>query len=238
MTAFANYNNSVVSAFTNHPKPADIIGRKVEILDRLSEYYNRSFNSILFVGFNPAITNIKQSNIYCTEISEQTKDTIKSINNDIIFLDTINRKFDLVITGDEFFTFADSEDQQRNAIKKYCEITEGVLITTLRDYKNLDFRNREYSEPAIIKNNDLIDVYTEIHSWDTIDRYSFQTYLYHMNNIDATFMGRYNRRTLFFKQLAKISSDAGALNFVVHKNLMYKSLLKKNYEHVITIEFN
>ena len=59
-----------------------------------------------------------------------------------------------------------------------------------------------------------------------------------MNNIDATFMGRYNRRTLFFKQLAKISSDAGALNFVVHKNLMYKSLLKKNYEHVITIEFN
>lgn len=237
MTAFANYNNTVISAFTNHPKPTDIVNRKVEIMDRLSEYYNRSFDSILFVGFNPAITNLRQPNIYCTEVTVKTKNKIKEINPSVSFLDSVDRKFDLVITGDEFFTFADSEDQQRTAIQKYCAITSGVLITTLRDYKNLDFRSREFSEPAIIKNNDLIDVYNEIHSWDAMDRYSFQTYLYHMNNVDASFLGMYKRRTLFFKQLAKISSDAGAVNFVVHKNLMYKSLLKKNYEHVITIEF-
>ena len=37
--------------------------------------------------------------------------------------------------------------------------------------------------------------------------------------------------------MAKFSIDAGANNFYVHKNLMYKSLIKKNYEHVITISF-
>jgi len=52
-----------------------------------------------------------------------------------------------------------------------------------------------------------------------------------------TTYGLFERRTMFFKQLAKFSMDAGAVNFLVHKNLMYKSLIKKNYEHVISIQF-
>ena len=43
---------------------------------------------------------------------------------------------------------------------------------------------------------------------------------------------------MFFKQLAKFVYDAGAANFTVHKNLMYKSLIKKNYEHVISVQFD
>jgi hypothetical protein len=50
--------------------------------------------------------------------------------------------------------------------------------------------------------------------------------------------GPYARRAMFFKQLAKFSADAGAVGFSVHKNLMYKSLIKKNYEHVISIRFD
>jgi hypothetical protein len=49
--------------------------------------------------------------------------------------------------------------------------------------------------------------------------------------------GVFQRRTMFFKQLAKFSMDNGAVNFLVHKNLMYKSLIKKNYEHVVSIQF-
>jgi len=43
---------------------------------------------------------------------------------------------------------------------------------------------------------------------------------------------------MYFKQLAKFSLDNGASNFIVHKNLMYKGLVKKNYEHVISITFD
>jgi hypothetical protein len=42
---------------------------------------------------------------------------------------------------------------------------------------------------------------------------------------------------MYFKQLAKFSMDAGASDFIVHKNLMYKSVIRKNYEHVISIRF-
>jgi hypothetical protein len=50
--------------------------------------------------------------------------------------------------------------------------------------------------------------------------------------------GPFARRAMFFKQLAKFSHDAGAVGYNVHKNLMYKSLIKKNYEHVISIRFD
>jgi hypothetical protein len=43
---------------------------------------------------------------------------------------------------------------------------------------------------------------------------------------------------MYFKQLAKFSTDAGAGGFSVHKNLMYKGLTSKGYEHVITIKFD
>jgi len=58
-----------------------------------------------------------------------------------------------------------------------------------------------------------------------------------LSGMTSACRGIYNRRTLFFKQLAKFTMDAGASNFLVHKNLMYKSLIKKNYEHVISIHF-
>jgi len=62
--------------------------------------------------------------------------------------------------------------------------------------------------------------------------------VYEINAANAlTTYGVFQRRTMFFKQLAKFSMDAGAVNFLVHKNLMYKSLIKKNYEHVVSIQF-
>jgi hypothetical protein len=47
----------------------------------------------------------------------------------------------------------------------------------------------------------------------------------------------FNCRQMFFKQCAKFSIDAGAQDFLIHKNIMYKSLIKKNYEHVISMRF-
>ena len=49
--------------------------------------------------------------------------------------------------------------------------------------------------------------------------------------------GPFHRRNMYFKQLAKFSLDNAAVNFYVHKNIMYKSTIKKNYEHIITIKF-
>jgi hypothetical protein len=62
--------------------------------------------------------------------------------------------------------------------------------------------------------------------------------VYQLQNESAVCRGLYSRRTLYFKQLAKFCKDYGAADFLVHKNLMYKSLIKKNYEHVISVRFD
>ena len=43
---------------------------------------------------------------------------------------------------------------------------------------------------------------------------------------------------MYFKQLANFSASSGAISFSVHKDLMYKGLTKRNYEHVITVKFD
>ena len=103
--------------------------------------------------------------------------------------------------------------------------------------KNQDFKEREYSQPAIIKNNNTLTAFTEIHNWDTKDKNVWNTAVYQLSDMQSQCKGIFTRRSLFFKQLAKFSMDNGATDFLVHKNLMYKSLIKKNYEHGISICF-
>jgi hypothetical protein len=78
----------------------------------------------------------------------------------------------------------------------------------------------------------------EFHDQDLQDRNKWSTKVFEINNDQLLNVGPFARRAMFFKQLAKFSADAGAVGFSVHKNLMYKSLIKKNYEHVISIQFD
>ena len=121
-----------------------------------------------------------------------------------------------------------------------CKATRGVVITTLRDYKNQDYKDREFSQPSIIRNSDASTVFLESHAWSQQDRANWVSTIYAINQTtqSLTTFGDFTRRTMYFKQLANFSNAAGATDFVVHKNLMYKGLIKKNYEHVITITFN
>lgn len=237
MYSFEHYSDSILKAFLLHPKQNEVIERKQEIITKISDSYNEDFQKILFVGFNPVIFALKSRDIYCTQINANGVEYLTSQKVKIKPLTSVKEKFDLIFAVDEFFTFCNSEDEQREIIKKFCHITNSCIVTTLKDYKNIDFKYREFSEPAIIRTDDDINSFTEIHNWSMDDRYCFDTYTYQLRKNSAEHMGNYKRRTLFFKQLAKITSDAGSTNFLVHKNLMYKSLIKKNYEHVISIDF-
>jgi len=116
---------------------------------------------------------------------------------------------------------------------------QGICNSTLRDYKNQDFKDREFSVPAVVRAGPTSNVYTEFHDWQPNNRAMWASKVYEITNPDdqLTVFGPYKRHTMYFKQLAKFSMDAGATDFIVHKNLMYKSVIKKNYEHVISIRF-
>jgi hypothetical protein len=241
--SFESYTSCLLNAFLMHSKPSEVLKRKKEIIDEIAFFHNFAPTSVLYVGFNPAVLVDTTKNIYITEISKDAQEYLQQAGLKFSYvhwsnLSSYKKKFDSVVALDEFFTFSDSDNDQRSKVLEICDLATEYVITTCRDYKNQDFKDREFSIPALIKNNKSNNVFLEFHDHNTNDRNSWQTYAYQISDNQLTASGPYARRAMFFKQLAKFSHDAGAAGFNVHKNLMYKSLIKKNYEHVISIRFD
>jgi hypothetical protein len=143
----------------------------------------------------------------------------------------------VVIAVDEYFTYAGSDNEQKDLVAQICSLATDYVITTIRDYKNQDYKEREFSQPTIVRNGSDSTVFLENHTWSQVDRANWNSVIYAINQRDNKLLpyGNFERRTMYFKQLANFSANAGAQDFTVHKNLMYKGLWSKNYQHVITI---
>ena len=73
---FKKYTNAVLSALEFNPKFHEVIARKQEILDGVYRVENLTPQSMLFIGFNPAILSCQAPKIAVTEISDQALDYI------------------------------------------------------------------------------------------------------------------------------------------------------------------
>ena len=241
---FADYTDAVLSALKHNAKPKDIIARKHEILEGVYRTENLSPTTVLFVGFNPAILACEAANIFVTEISLTAQAYLSDKGIKYTYIDPhelhkYRKQFECVVALEEYFTFATSDLEQQNMITAICSLATAFVISTIRDYKNQDFKEREFSQPALVRNSLDQTIYLESHDWDLADRNRWNTMIFEIKRKSRNTIayGAFERRTMFFKQLAKFSIDAGAVNFLVHKNLMYKSLIRKNYEHVVSIQF-
>ena len=239
---FIDYTNIVFHAYNFADKKQEVIQRKREILTSVFTYYKTSPKSILFVGFNPAIMDMPGYNITVTQISDEALASIRAVNPQVAHVKwehllTDADQFDAVIAMDEYLTFADSDETQRRQLEQICIMARQLIITTLRDYKNQGFKDREFSIPSVIRNNDLHKMFLEYHDYEMQDRNAWTRSVYEISGDTMQSYCGFKCRQMFFKQCAKFSIDAGAKDFLVHKNLMYKSLIKKNYEHVISIKF-
>jgi hypothetical protein len=240
---FESYTECLFRAFAAHQKPAEVVRRKKEIIDGVSEFHNYVPDSILFVGFSPAILATNCTHVSVTEISDAAKKLLDSRGVKYNYIDKkdfakYQKSFDVVVVLDEYFTFANTDIEQKNKVTEICNLTREFLITTCKDYKNQDFKDKEFSIPALIRGIQNNQIYLEFHDYDSQDRNKWTTNVFEIDRNTLTSFGPYERRSMFFKQLAKFSSDAGAVGFSINKNLMYKSLIKKNYEHVISIQFD
>lgn len=239
---FTSYTELSVDAFEFNPKSQEVVERKQEILRSIAQHYGTSPASVLFYGFSPLMLGATYKNIVVTAISPKIKtflDTtgIKYTHINEGDLAQHRKQFNWVVASDEYFTFARTEQEQLDKIRATSELAKDLIITTLRDYKNQDYRDREFSQPLAVHAHGNIKLFLEYHNYDYTDKNSWITSVYEMEGTNNQTYGPYHRRSMFFKQMAKFSIDAGAKNFFVHKNLMYKSLIKKNYEHVISISF-
>ena len=240
---FIDYAEIGFDAFCFSSKQPEVIRRKREIIDSVNLHYNVNPESVLFVGFNPAMLSYdSKTKITVTHVSDHVLDWLKAKNPQISYLswDHIlpgEDKFDIVVAFDEFLTFARNEIEQQNNLTKICNLAKSTVITTLRDYKNQSFKDREFSIPSVVKGDMEDRIYLEFHDYDEQDRNAWFRNVYEITGGNLRSFTGFNCRQMFFKQCAKFSIDAGAQDFLIHKNIMYKSLIKKNYEHVISMRF-
>jgi hypothetical protein len=173
--------------------------------------------------------------IVCSDLFLESFDLskIKRFNS----LNDINSRYDVVIALDEYFTYADSEDQQRELMDHLVKFVDGWLITTLQDYKNFAPHKKNQID-ALSINSEHNYIVLENSIADRIDKQVWDHYFYCIqDHNDLMTIGPMKRRTMYFKQLAKYSSNAGSKQYVIQKNLLYKGFFSKNFEHIITVKF-
>lgn len=240
---FIDYSTILAHAFEFNPKNQDIVEKKKEILTEVTKHHQGAPSTVLYYGFNPLMFVPTQSKISVTCINDDIRTYLDRSGVKYTYIKEDNlgnykKGFNWVVAFDEFFTFAKDEEHQRNLLELSANLARDAIITTLRDYKNQDFKDREFSQPLAVYNQKDYKIFLEYHNYDSNDKNMWSTTVHEIQqNIGASIYGPFNRRNMFFKQLAKFSIDAGARNFYVYKNLMYKSVIKKNYEHVISISF-
>ena len=239
---FAGYTECSVNAIKFNPKSQEVVDRKQEILRAIAQHHSSNPISVLFYGFSPMMLGAGYKQLAVTHITPEIKKFLdaRAVKYTYVAeedLGNYRKSFDWVVATDEYFTFASSEEEQQANIQLACNLAKSIVVTTLRDYKNQDFRDREFSQPLAVHDRDDTKLYLEYHHHDFNDKNTWDTTVYEMHGQDTATYGPYNRRSMYFKQMANFSITAGAKQFYVHKNLMYKSLIKKNYEHVISISF-
>lgn len=146
-------------------------------------------------------------------------------------------QFDYVIAADEYLVNCATEQEQLDKIATISKLTRKGFYTTLKDYKNMNQRDRIFFEPFELHtdNGDFIVIHKR--DWDRQDRQHWTDRVWVIHNDELVTMPTSECRTMYFKQLAKFSHDAGAKEFLVEKKLMYKPLFSKAFEYIVYISF-
>jgi len=151
--------------------------------------------------------------------------------------DITENSFDFIVAVDEYFTRFSNELAQLQAIDKLCRAARIGIFTTLKDYKNMHMNQRYFQDPFEVKQDDGDAIIIRKRDWHKDDKQRWTHRSWIIKNNELITLNTVECRTMYFKQLAKFSIDAGARNIQVEKKLMYKSLFSKEFEYIIYISF-
>jgi hypothetical protein len=155
---FATYTEASLNAYKFNPKSQEVLERKKEILTSIAQHHGSSPASVLFYGFSPLMLIATSKMISVTDITDEIKKFLDSTGVKYVYikeaeLKEYKKQFDWVIASDEYFTFAVTEQAQLDKVQTVAELAKNIIVTTLRDYKNQDFRDREFSQPLAVRNS-------------------------------------------------------------------------------------
>ena len=150
------------------------------------------------------------------------------------------KKYDTILALDEFFTYSDDEAHQKQIIEDSLLYLQpgGILLTSIRDYRNNPVHKRNLGDSSYVNINNTHYVVVEINRPDPSNSQSWNQTNFVIENDDAaTAYELGNRRTLYFKQLAKYCNDAGCKQFGVLKEHFCKSPWRRSMEHIAWSRF-
>lgn len=151
----------------------------------------------------------------------------------------LNQKYHTVLATDEYFTYADQQDQQA-LIEQVVNTVKSRLIITVRDFKNTSRYDLNMNFAINTDAHSLIITENARPSVDDRQGWSHDSYLIEhlaQQPVHVTHVGTVQRRAVYFKQLAKFCFDAGCQNFQVMPNVLFKPLFKRHAEHIILVDF-
>ena len=217
-------------------KWVDTLATKATIIDNLIKSIKPNSKTLLFTSFNPIALNLADHydvTVICSSNSVFDMSAVKQIDN----IEQLTQKFDIVVALDEYFTYGDSLEAQRDLLDQVVKVTNGWLITTLQDYKNFAPHKKNQIDTSYVSNGNNY-IMLESNVADKTDKQLWYHYRFCIKEHNELItIGPSSRRTMYFKQLAKYSSDAGSKQYVIQKNLLYKGFFSKNFEHIITVNF-
>lgn len=245
LTEFAEYYGFIGQYVGDTQKLYDLSKIKTQAIVDTLDNQNIVSKNVLTVGFGVIPIGMSQRgyNVTICNCTNACMDFIDSNNLNIEYLDigpsdlyNSSKKYDIVIAPDEYLTYAGNENQQRNMTNELLSIAKQSVITTVRDFKNMPKHLRNFDEPiAFIYNNDKDVVFFNRRKWHKDDKQLWDNFLYSIDDEGLQILGPITRRTLFFKQLAKYCHDYGVKDYRVQKNLFYKGLFSKTFEHIVSI---
>ena len=188
-----------------------------------------SDNSYLVIGQNLIGYGLEQLGYDITVVDGlgSTKTLVDIVNS--------GETFDYTFAADEHFTKSSTEAEQVMAIEALSKLTNIALYTTLKDYRNMHASQRFFQEPFEVKTPAGEAIIIRKRDWNKSDRQQWTNREWIIQNDELIVCAPVECRTMYFKQLAKFSSDAGAKNFQVEKKQMYKPLFSKSFEYIICI---
>ena len=173
----------------------------------------------------------------CIDGIEMDHTNLTNLSTNLEELIDSGARYDYVIALDEWLCRAETEQQQIDKINIMPKLATRGFYTSVKDYKNMSSRDRFFEENFELKSDAGNCVIIRKREWNQNDRQAWTQKNYVIQNDDLTVIEPVQCRTMYFKQLAKFSSDAGAKDFQVDKKLMYKPLFSKSFEYIVYISF-
>jgi len=152
-----------------------------------------------------------------------------------------NKKYDTILALDETLCRYSNESSQKQAINNLLNVLspKGLMLVSIRDYRNGNFHRRPLGDTVLNEIDGEEYITVEVNHHKTHDKQSWEQKMYFVKNhqeLETINCG--DRRTLYFKQLAKYSKDVKDVTFGIYKEIFWRGTWRRTPEHLAWVMKN